>query len=484
MSENGLRIAIIGGGIAGLATAFNLEQTARETGTPLQVTLFERSNQLGGNLRTIKQDGFVVEEGPNGFLDNEPATLRLVEKLKLGPELQRSEDASRHRFLMKSGVLHELPMSPPAFVKSGLLSPLAKVRVACEILLPGRKDLPLKDAVPDYDETVYDFGCRRLGRAFAETFLDPMVKGIFGGDARKLSLCAAFPRMIELEREHGSLFKALMRISKQRKKEGTGAAAPGPSGTLHSFAGGIRELPARLGSVLEADIRTGNPVERTELKGDQWWIHAGGDAHGPYAAVVDASPAYAAGRHLPGRKLRAQLGGIYYAPMAVISLAFDRETVEHDLNGFGMLIPTQENRRLLGVLWTSSIFSGRSPEGKVLMRCMAGGPSRPCMIKREDSELIRICLEELGELYGLRGRPERTWVIRWEKAIAQYEPGHLARLASIRKLVDRMPGLFLVGSAYRGVSINHCIAEAERTATAVFNFIRPGIRVFAGVKGR
>jgi len=483
MPEHGTRIAIIGGGIAGLATAFNLERTARAAGTPLRVALFEKAGQVGGNLRTVHEEGFIVEEGPNGFLDNEPATLRLVENLGLGSELQRSNDASRLRFLMRNRKLHELPTSPPGFVKSGLLSPWAKLRVAFEILVPGRNDLPLKDAVPEPDETVYDFGRRRLGRAFAETFLDPMVKGIFGGDARNLSLAAAFPRMVELEREHGSLFKAMMRISRQRKKEGGQAAAPGPSGTLHSFTQGIAALPARLGSALEGDLYIGQDVEKMELSGDQWWVHAGGEAHGPFAAVIDASPAYAAARHVPGRDLQALLAGIRYAPMAVISLALNRESVKHDLNGFGMLIPSQEKRQLLGVLWTSSIFPGRSPEGKALMRCMAGGPSHPHIITRKDSDLIGMCLEELGDLYGLRADPERTWVFRWEKAIAQYEPGHLARLASIRKSMNRIPGLYLAGSSYQGISINHCIAEAERTAAQVFDYLRSGVKACANVKG-
>jgi oxygen-dependent protoporphyrinogen oxidase len=190
--------------------------------------------------------------------------------------------------------------------------------------------------------------------------------------------------------------------------------------------------------------------------------------------VVDSSPAHAAAGHLPDEELCSLLQGIRYAPIIVVSMAFDRGDVEHDLNGFGMLIPTREKRRLMGVLWSSSIFDGRSPKGKVLIRCMAGGASDPEIMSLEDHSLLDLALEELRDLYGLRGRPEQTWIIRWNKAIAQFEPGHLARLAAIGKAVQRMPGLFLAGSSYGGISINHCVAEAERKAKDVFQYILAG----------
>jgi oxygen-dependent protoporphyrinogen oxidase len=206
-------------------------------------------------------------------------------------------------------------------------------------------------------------------------------------------------------------------------------------------------------------------------EGDGWHLDAGGKSFGPYDCVVEAAPAHAAAGHFTGTELSRLLGGIPYVPMAVIVLALDRNQVKHPLSGFGMLTPSLENRRLLGVLWSTSIFRGRAPEGKVMLRCMAGGAADPGINELSDTDLVRICLEELAPLYGMSGHPERTWVIRHEKAIAQYEPGHLARLRAIEDALRDMPGLFLTGSSYRGVSTNHCIAEAETTAGSALDYL-------------
>jgi oxygen-dependent protoporphyrinogen oxidase len=395
----------------------------------------------------------------------------MVARLGLGEALERSSDATRFRFLLIGGRLRELPLSPPAFVTSGLLPVWAKLRMAAEVLIPARSDLGRAEAEPETDETVYEFGKRRLGREFAELLLDPMVKGIFGGDARRLSLAAAFPRMVELEREYRSLFVAMFKLSRERRRNGRGSVSPGPSGTLHSFARGMAALPLGLAGATSATIHTGRPITRVWRDERGWHLLAGDGAQGPFAAVVDAAPAYAAAAHLEDRELSGLLRDIPYAPMAVIALGFDRRAVTHDLKGFGMLIPSREQRRLLGVLWSSSIFSGRAPEGKVLLTCMAGGPGRGAVLEQDDRALEQMCLEELTPLYGLRGRPERRWVMRHPQAIAQYERGHLARMRRIdRALADR-PGLFLTGSSYRGVSVNYCMKAAEATATQVLAYL-------------
>jgi oxygen-dependent protoporphyrinogen oxidase len=500
LRDGAFRIAVIGGGVAGLATAYDLEREAAARALSLSVTVFEAASEVGGHLRTEHVDGYVLEAGPNGWLDSEPATTRLLTRLGLVDQVQRSEDAARRRFLQIGGRLRELPLSPTAFLKSDILPLRAKLRMAGELFVPPRSDLGQAAEDSRTDETVYDFGRRRLGRAFAETLLDPMVKGIFGGDARRLSLAAAFPRMVELEREHGSLFKALFRLSRQARRDrlkGTtepisrmsnrasardtsahyasasdaaahgASAAAGPRGILTSFRDGMAVLPATLRAALHGEIRTGAPVTRVKRSSDGWRVVAGGDEHGPFAAVIDAAPAHAAAQHLDDPELRRLLAGIPYAPMAVITLAYDRSRVGHPLDGFGMLNPTFERQRLLGALWTSSIYRHRAPAGKVLLRCMAGGAPDPDALRLTDDELAGLCRVELGALYQLNGPPERVWIFRHERAIAQYVPGHLARLAALAKARRRLPGLHLTGSSYGGVSVNHCLAAAEKTAMAV-----------------
>jgi oxygen-dependent protoporphyrinogen oxidase len=468
-----LRVAVIAGGIAGLATALNLRDLGKAEGRDIQVTVFEKGAAPGGNLQTIRQDGWQLEWGPNGFLDNEPATLRLVDRLGLRDKLQRSSDATAHRFLLVDGRIQEIPTSPKAFLKSGMLSTIAKLRMAGELFVPARKDLGRAAEEPDTDETIDQFGTRRLGRAFADTMLDPMVKGVFGGESKQLSLAAAFPRMVELEKDYGGLFKAMMKLARQKKKAGKSKTDAGPSGVLHSFTGGMATLIDALVAELTADphaeLRTHAAVQRIAATDQGWQVSTADGQSEPFDAVVEAAPAHAAARHLGhlDTVFADHLAAIPFAPMAVIALGFKREAVTHDLNGFGMLIPSREKRELLGVLWTSSIFAGRAPEGRVLLRCMAGGAGNPGFIDQSDEEMTTVVLSELRSLLGLKGTPDMVRVIRHDRAIAQYVPGHLARLKELEHTAARFPGLYLTGSSYRGISVNACVKEAETIARKV-----------------
>lgn len=469
---NPRRVAVVGGGIAGLAVALALRDRARDRGLPLAVTVFEKDDQTGGNLRTLNRDGWQFEWGPNGFLDNEPATLRLVDRLGLRPRLLRSSDLTRRRFLLVNGRLEEIPLSPKAFLSSRLLSGRGKLRMAGELLVPPRRDLGRAAADPATDETIDRFGERRLGREFADVMLDPMVKGVFGGEAKQLSLAAAFPRMVELERDHGGLFRAMIALGREKRRRGRRTDA-GPTGVLHSFDGGMAVLVDALAAALEADIDAelvrGADVTGLARDGDGWTVRWPHGARGGFAAVIDAAPAHAAARHVRDLDtgLADTLAAIPYAPMAVIALGYARDAVAHDLAGFGMLVPGRERRQVLGVLWSSSIFPGLAPDDHVLLRAMAGGAGNPGVMTLADDDLVETVLADLRGLFGLRGAPALVNIIRHQRAIAQYVPGHLARLQAIEAAAARLGSLWFSGSAYRGIAVNACIKETEPLADKV-----------------
>ena len=464
------KIGVIAGGVAGLSTAVNLLDKAKDAGVELHVTVFEKGATTGGNLQTVCRDGWQIEKGPNGFLDNEPATLRLVERLGLQDQLVSSNDAARRRFLLVNGRIEQIPDAPLAFVRSRMLSVGAKLRIAGELFIPARKDLGRAAEDPTTDETVAQFGNRRLGHSFTEIMLDPMVKGIFGGDVHLLSLAATFPRMVELEKNYGGLFRAMISLTRNRKKK----VDAGPTGKLISFQGGMATLVDELARVLKDDPRatllTSTDVQTIQQSKGCLHITTNERTYGPFSSVVEAAPAHAAALHLGKLDLGLSkcLAQIPFAPMVVVALGFPRDAVIHDLDGFGMLIPSRERKMLLGSLWTSSIFPGRVPASQVLIRCMAGGAANPQIMELDDTTIIQTVLDELRPLLGLQGLPAITELVRHEKAIAQYIPGHLARLQEIDRVVQTFPGLFLTGSSYRGISVNACVKEAEQVAQDVF----------------
>ena len=466
MSNEPYQIGVIAGGVAGLSVAVNLLDQAKEAGIDLRVTVFEKGTTVGGNLQTVRRAGWQIEKGPNGFLDNEPATLRLIDRLGLQNQLVRSNDAARRRFLLVDGQIERIPDSPLAFVRTRMLSLGAKLRVAGELFIPARKDLGRAAIDPSTDETVAQFGNRRLGHSFTEVMLDPMVKGIFGGDVHVLSLAATFPRMVELEKDYGGLFRAMIRLARKRKKK----IDAGPTGKLHSFQGGMATLVDTMAQVLvdesRATLLTSTAVQAIRQSEGGLQVITQDCTYGPFASLVEAAPAHVAARHMHqlDTGLSDCLAQIPFAPMAVIALGFPRAAITHDLDGFGMLIPSREKKVLLGSLWTSSIFPNRVPAGQVLIRCMAGGAANPQVMEWDDEAIIQSVLDELRPLLGLQSKPVVTELVRYEKAIAQYEPGHLARLEKINCILKKFPRLHLTGSSYRGVSVNACIKESEQVA--------------------
>ena len=460
-----VRIAIVGAGISGLATAYAVEQQAQAVGLEVETLLLEKNSQVGGKIWSEKTAGYLCESGPNGFLDNKPATLELCKQLQIDQHLLRSDDNARKRFIYFSGVLHQMPENGPAFLKSKLISWPGKFRLAGEMVIPRRSN--------DGDETLAEFGRRRLGCEALDKLISPMVSGIFAGDPETMSLKSCFPRIFELEQQHGGLIKAMLKLAKKKRadiKAGKAvASAAGPGGILTSFAGGIQELADGVAAGLQGQVLSGNGVVRIEPKQGGFLLHLDDGQQHEAEMVVTAAPAYAVGGMLEEgfEASSAILKQIPYATMNVICFGYQRDRIAYDLNGFGYLIPKTEGRSTLGTLWDSSIFSHRAPEGKVLLRSMMGGAANQEAINLSEDEVVARTKADLKQIMGIGCDPDFVRVYRHHHAIPQYSRGHGERLRQLEDSLLDSPDLILTGNAFYGVGLNDCVAAANKTAGKV-----------------
>jgi oxygen-dependent protoporphyrinogen oxidase len=467
------RVVVAGAGIAGLAVAHELVRQAPDA----EVLVLESRDRVGGNIRSDRIDGYLCEAGPGGFLDNAPATLALVDEIGLTASLQPSRNAARRRFIFRGGRLHEVPLRPTAFLRSGLLSLGGTLRIAAE---------PFVRPAPAHDETIHEFASRHIGIEAADVMVGSMVSGIFAGDAHALSLRSCFPKMAAMEAAHGSLFRAMIaRRRARRKGDGVGA----PSGVLRSFTGGMEQLPMALAATLGRRVRTDSRViaisPRRGYQVGMWpravgtrafTVRTGGQSI-EADAVVLAGPASESADLI--RPFDAVLGDLLTtiptAPLAVVCLGYDEVAVVAErgpLDGFGFLIPRGEGPRILGALWESSIYPGRATEGKALIRVMIGGAIDPAAIDLDDAALVETVRRDLARTMDLRARPEFVRITRHRRGIPQYTVGHESRLARITGLLRPYPGLFVAGNSYRGVSINACIEGAPVVASRVIDHLR------------
>ena len=457
-SENVPRVVVVGGGVAGLAAAYLIREIGRERGRAVNVEILEAREQTGGSTRTEHSNGFTCEWGPNGFLDNELATLDLIERLGLSPQLVRANENASRRYIYHHGKLRELPTKPPAFLASDIVPLSAKLRIAAELMIPAKRN--------GVEETVYSFGRRRLGETFASYLLDPMVSGIFAGNAKELSLPAVFPKMVEMEREYGGLFRALIAKQKEAKRNGKKSGGPaGASATLTTFKNGMGELTDTLARELDGRILSSWPVADLRYEGGMYTLQ--GDGRSTQAdAVVLACPSYNAADIISSFAPDAAqaIRAIPFAPVDVVCHGHSIADVAHPLDGFGVLIPRIEGLRMLGCLWCDGIFPEQAPSGQHLLRSMVGGAHDPTAIKLNIADLEHIVHLEHRKLLGVNRAPNFRRVFRHAKGIAQYTLGHLDRVAATERLEQSQRRIFFTGASYRGVSVNGCVKDAFRVA--------------------
>ncbi len=404
----------------------------------------------------MEEEGFIVERGVNGFLDNKPGTLELAKDL--GLPLYVSNDAARRRFVVKGHGLVELPSSPISFLRSPLLSPLGKLRLLMEPFIAR--------GYGQEDESLADFARRRLGEEALRWLIDPMATGIYAGDPERLSLRGCFPRIHELEQEYGSLIRAMIALQRRARKEGKTGPGAGPGGTLTSFTRGMGEMISALAGHFRACIKTSSPVEEVRPSTNGWEVATSGGETIECSHVVLAAPAHDCAGMLRNtlQEVSRLAREVDYPPVVVVALGVKKGPGVPPMDGFGFLAPAAAGRQILGVLWDSSVFPNRAPEGYHLVRVLLGGARNREVFRLKDEELLNLVRRELKELMGLEQAPDYVSIYRWARAIPQYNCGHLERQARIEAELARHPGLFIRCNWVGGVSFNDCIANSKRLA--------------------
>lgn len=465
------RVAVIGGGISGLAAAFRLRELAASAGTPLNVQLLEQSGRVGGSIQTLyPQEGWIAEAGPDVFVIEKPWALALVHRLGLDQEVLAPREEFRHTHVVRNGRLVEIPegfllMAPVKalpFLRSPLLSPWGKLRVGMEPLVPRRKTTD--------DETLASFVRRRFGGELLDRVVQPLLGGIYSADPSKLSLQASMPRFAQMERSQGSVLLAMW--SAHRKAQARRTDKKAPSGPLMGLRNGMGTLVAALEGRLGDSIHTGMEVTSLDPlpRNEGWRIALAGRDPILADAVLCAAPTHAACRLLQhaGPRMAGELRAIGHSSVITVNLAYRAADCPPLPCSHGFVVPFKEGRSLMAATFVHQKFIGRVPGDVVLLRAFLGGALQPEMMERTDGEIFSLCQKEFRDLLGLTATPIWTHLARWDRSLPQYAVGHQQRIATIERELESLPGLALAGSAFLGGGLADCIHSGEIAAEKTF----------------
>ena len=449
-SANAPKTCIIGAGISGLARAWQLQRGGQDC------TVLEQSALAGGAVRSHREGDTLAEEGPNSILLNSHEIEAFLDSV---PGLQESIveacPAANKRFIVRNGKPHAVPMGPLSAITTPLWSFVAKLRVL--------KEPFVRPAPSDGEESVAEFVRRRLGDELYRYAINPLVGGIYAGDPEKLSLPHAFPNLHALDQNHGGLIRgAIAKVWAARANK-----IPKPRKRIISFKDGMAELPEKLAAALSDDLHTAVSIDSIRQSDTQWTVSwtspCGMVTERLFDQLIITVPAHRL-PHLPFDSILKQqlgsLGAIDYPPVSVLSLGFKRTDVAHPIDGFGVLVPECEGRKILGVLFPSSVFSKRAPQDEVLLTAFVGGERQPECATADTETLIATVLPELEQLLGVTGKPTFVHHKHWDKAIPQYKLGYSKHLAKIKWIEQRYSGLHLAGNYCTGISLTNCLEAA------------------------
>jgi oxygen-dependent protoporphyrinogen oxidase len=464
-----MKVAIIGGGISGLSAAFHLER-ARRGGADIRYTLFESSDRLGGVMRTERVEGCLIEAGPDSFLSEKQSAAELCRELGIADQLVGSNDAHRRTYILVKGRLVEMPDGLQFMVPTKLLPTITTPLFSWGTKLRMAREFFASPHTPNGDESAAAFVERHFGPEVVDRLADPLLAGVYGGSAERLSVRAVLPRFLDMEARYGSLSRAMVAAMKKRPANG---ARP----IFTSMKDGMQQLVDAVVAQLDPGaIHTGTHVKALGREGSNWVLLWQDGTPEKFDRVIVATPAYVAGGLLRSvePRLASLLGEINYSSSVTVALGyatagFDGRGGKRE-DGFGFLVPRSEGKRLLACTFVHNKFPHRAPDDRLLLRVFLGGSHDPDVLQIPDEEILRIVQVELRQILGLTAEPRFSRVYRWKRSMAQYEVGHLERVNEVERLRSALPGLTLAGNAYRGIGVPDCIksgldaaAEASRS---------------------
>jgi oxygen-dependent protoporphyrinogen oxidase len=452
-------VAIIGGGITGLTAAFRLQRKN------IPVTLYEASDRAGGVIQTFRHEGYLAEFGPNTLLETSPKVSALIDDLGLNSRRLYSDPMAKNRYVVRGRRLIKMPESPLGFIATPLFSPAAKLRLLLEPFV--------RRGDKSREESVTEFVQRRLGREFLDHVIDALVGGVYAGDPQKLSIPQAFPKLYALEQEYGSLIMGQI-FGARRRRSGEASKAHAKK---FSFDEGLQVLPEALCAELRGKVRLCSPVSALTQSDEAWnvkWRSHGSEVQTLHSAVVYAGTAFG----LSKMEIRARgpvnlspFANIHYPPVASVVLGFRRQDVAHPLDGFGMLIPRLEGFRILGSIFSSSLFPNRAPAGHITLTSYVGGARAPELARKNPEELFDLTLEDLRVLLRISGEPTFKHHVLFPQAIPQYNLGYERFRNLMAEMETGVPGLFLAGHYRDGISVSDCIVSGEKVAGRIAKYL-------------
>ncbi len=439
------KIAVLGAGISGLSTAYWLAKDG------FDVTILEAAKVPGGSMQTASKEGFLIDYGPNSGLETTPLIRQIVDDIGLSDEMIYANETSNKRYILKNNQLHSLPMNPLTFSTTKLFSLKAKLRLLNEPFISKSQD--------GYYQSIADFVKRRLGQEFLDYAIDPFVSGVFAGDPNKLSVKSAFPKLYRLEELYGGLIKGMIKGARERKRR---AEESKQSARMFSFINGMHSFPSAIADKMKDKILYECRVKSSERRNELWNIQYeqnGGDKNIKADIVISTVPAYIASTifNKLDSNLSDHLNAIYYPPVMVLFLGYKKDSIGIPLDGFGYLIPSNENKTFLGAIWSSTIFPNRCNENMAAFTLFIGGARSPHLFQLDKQKLLDSVLIEFKQIMHIRQEPVFIEEKMWEKAIPQYNLGYIQHEKYFAEFEKKNPGIFLGGNYRGGISVGDCI---------------------------